>query len=430
MNKKKNISYAPRNLSSVHHASFDRLHELTNNYNQAMLLDKLIFWWQISTYTLDDDNTWFTRSVEQIAQESRLSVRTVGRYLKAFTDAGYIEKVNRLHKKKNLYIRVTEKLLFLIGHKKGTTLNGTGEASIDSPASKVHSSEICVFSEHVGRTGSANLAVSLYKDKDCNTSTNNTVREAGSVTFGDNSLDTSIQQEQQGGDKPHQPQATHAPVDTTPTAVEETKLESKYPTYAIEKQIGERLTETTKNYIKGTMHNLVTQHQLQFSNPEQMFSEMVFSLLNVEQQFPGIRDTHHRINLMAKLMREKRWCTPKGFYNHWDVGQTYKAKQEKLVTRERYLKHKEGRGETLYPSPEAKVSKYAQKSAMSEQTRAHQELQFLIATETRYLSTMEAQFKRKPNPMTERVIESTATKLAGLYEQLVSIEGRMQQEAA
>jgi hypothetical protein len=48
------------NLSAIHHVNFDLLHELTNNYNKATLLDKLIYWWQISKFTLDDEKIWFT----------------------------------------------------------------------------------------------------------------------------------------------------------------------------------------------------------------------------------------------------------------------------------------------------------------------------------------------------------------------------------
>ena len=373
-------------LSSINHNRFERLHDITSNYNQATLLDKLIFWWQISNYTLDDGNIWFTRSVEQIAQESRLSVRTVGRYLKIFTDAGYIDKVNRLHKKKNLYIRVTEKLLFLIGEKKGTTPHVAGETTIKGLTTTTPTASACVFSEHVGRTGSANLAVSIYKEKDCNTSTNNTVRELCSVTFGDNGFEEHA---------PTPETCVEEPVVETPKATEP----AKYPVYAVEQQIGERLSETTKNYIKGTMRNLNTQYQLNFSDPEQVFSEIVFSLLNTEKQFPGVQDTHHRMNLIAKLMREKRWCTPKGFYNHWDVGQALKAKQESQAVRMHKLKRQESRGGTLYPSAEAKACKYTQTIALNAQARAYQELKALISTETRYLSMMESQFKRQPNPM-------------------------------
>jgi hypothetical protein len=399
-NKNKDGTYL-KNLSSVHHASFGRLHELTNNYNQATLLDKLIFWWQISTYTLDDDNIWFTRSVDQIAEESRLSVRTVGRYLKAFTDAGYIEKVNRLHKKKHLYIRVTEKLLFLIGDKRGVT---PGKAAKSNLAAIAPTAQTCAFSEHDGRTDSANLAVSIYKEKDCNTSNNNTVSPPCSVTSGDNSLENP------------KPAQMNAP---TPSMTEEP---SKYPVYAVEKQIGERLSEVAKNYIKGTMKNLVTQHQLVFSSPEQVFSEIVFSLLNVEQQFPGVDDMHHRMNLIAKLMREKKWRTPKGFYNHWDVGQTYQAKQTKQSQCMHAMKYPKGGGETLYPSSVDRAAEYNQKPRFSKQQQEYQGLHAMIATETRYLSTMETQFQRKPNPETGALIESIAMKLASLHQRVGELQ--------
>jgi DNA-binding Lrp family transcriptional regulator len=400
------------NLSSVHHASFERLHDITNNYNQATLLDKLIFWWQISTYTLEDGHTWFTRSITQIAEDARLSERSVGRYLKVFAEAGYIEKTTRLYKKKNLYIRVTEKLLSLVGAEAKPTGPKVGESTSSFIKKSDQPDASCVFSEHVGMTGSANLAVSIYKEKDCNTSSNNTVSEPCSVNFGDKNLEDHNPTLEEQLDKP---------------VVTES---SKYPTYAVEQQIGERLPETTKNYIKGTMHNLKNQHQLVFSNPEQVFSEIVFSLLNVEQQFPGICDTHHRINLIAKLMREKKWRTPKGFYNHWDVGQTYKAQQEKQSARARYLKNKEGRRDTLYPLPEVNVSRHTQKSVFNARAQAYQELQALIATETRYLKTMEARFERKPDPMTEHVIENIGITLAGLHQKIGELKGVIQQEAA
>ena len=43
---------------------------------------------------------------------------------------------------------------------------------------------------------------------------------------------------------------------------------------------------------------------------------------------------------------------------------------------------------------------------------------------------MESQVKQKPNPMNERVVESTAIKLASLHDQLGTMEMMMQQEAA
>ena len=420
------------NLSSVHHASFERLQDITNNYNQAMLLDKLIFWWQISTYTLEDGNKWFTRSISQIAKDSRISVRSVERYLSIFESQGLIEKVSRLLGKKHLYIRMTDKLLLLIGEKTGERAVKLVQPEAQDPIENPYTQTQSLISKHFGVIDPANLAVSIYKEKDINKN-NNTVSEPCSVISGDNCLNTPVQQEPQDDNEPLQSlitNNTNLEAKTT-TAPEPTPAkEPKYPVYPVEQHIGERLTETTKNYIKGTMHNLVTQHEIQFSNPEQVFSEIVFSLLNTEKQFPGIQDMHHRMNLIAKLMREKRWCTPKGFYNHWDIGQAFKAKQEQQALNVRQFKRQENRGDTLYPSPEVKSAQYTQNLAIKAQHEAYRKLRETIATETRYLSMMESQLKHKPNPMNERVVESTAMKLAKLHDELGAMERGIQQVAA
>ena len=326
------------NLSAVFHDRFSKLHEVTSNYNQATLLDKLIYWWQISKYTLDDGHIWFTRSIDQIANDSQISKRSVERYLSEFEKNGLIYKINRLFMKKHLYIRITDKLLTILcetskpnndSYPKNemvsesqpinltslvqtNTFGGSSTGRISYTLEHKGSNEIVsaqedsLFLDQIGVIDSANLACSIYKGKDNNLIINNTVSQPSIV----NNLETTLKN---------------------------TQLET-YPTYEIEKQIGERITEIFKNYIKGTMRNLQTQHQLVFSNPEQLFAEIVFSVLNVQNQFPGIIDNHHRINLIAKLLRQKKWRTPKGFYNHWDIGQVYKLKLEKQDMKQQQIK--------------------------------------------------------------------------------------------
>ena len=212
------------NLSAINHNNFARLHDITKNYNKAILLDKLVYWWQISTYTLDDGRIWFTRCLSQISQESKISKRSVERYLHDFEVAGFIEKTNKLYKKKNLYIRITEKLLVFLG--------ATADFKTLNPIEQPNKSEVnqqkpqseSLFLKQFGDTVPAKLAVSIYKDQDNNSVINNTVSQ--------------------------------------PCIVDNLKTTSKttYPSYPIEKQIGERITEQFKNYIKGTMRNLQTQH--------------------------------------------------------------------------------------------------------------------------------------------------------------------------
>lgn len=274
-----------KNISSIYHFGFERLHEITKNYNKATLLDKLIYWWQISKYTLEDNKIWFTRSIDQIAFDSKLARRTVERYLHDFEKAGLIEKINKLFKKKHLYIRITDKLLSFLEispHITSTNLLKT-EKTDNNFLNKER-----LFLNQNGATDPAKMAVSIYKDKDINIPVNNnTVSQPSAV----NNLKSTPQNNPQ----------------------------SIYPSYPIETLIGERLTLREKNYIKGMMHNLQKQHSLSFSAPEQLFAEIVFTLLNKEQ-LTGIDNFNHRIQIIAKLLRNKTWSTPKGFYNHADFG--------------------------------------------------------------------------------------------------------------
>lgn len=272
-------------LSCIQHSKFDLLHSLTNNYNQTTLLDKLIYWWQISTYTLNDDKIWFTRSLLQIAEEAKISTRSVSRYLNDFEASGYIERKNKLFKKKHLYIRITEKLLnFLsLNHE----VSQTPPESISTLEDKNS-----LFLNQDGSIENAKMAVSIYKDKytNCNVN-NNTVSQSLIV----NNLNS-----------------------TSKTATS-----SNYPIYPIESVIGERLSIKEKNLIKGMMFNLQQQHKLSFSSPEQLFAEIVFNVLNKEQ-LKGIEGFNYRINIVSKLLRTKNWKTPKGFYNHSDFGEHFR----------------------------------------------------------------------------------------------------------
>ena len=378
------------NISSINHINFARLHELTNNYNKAILLDKLIFWWQISTYTLDDGKIWFTRCLSQISEESKISKRSVERYLQEFEASGIIEKTNKLYKKKNLYIRITEKLLIILGEPI-KSIEQPNKTTINQQKSQPRS----LFLKQNGDTNHAKLAVSIYKDQDSNSLTNSTVRQPSIV---DNSKIN-----------PQKPQ------------------NSSYPTYPIEKEIGERVTERFKNYIKGTMRNLQTQHNLSFSKPDQLFAEIVFSVLHVQNQFPGVSNAHHRVNLIAKLLRQKQWRTPKGFYNHWDIGQSYKLKLEKQEKEQQALKQNEydiqdkllnvsntynkQRLNNFSPS----VNKYQIQEKLKPLKSEYSEILSLIAIEAANLNVMKKQHLKIPKIITIEVINNANNKLSKLY---------------
>lgn len=354
-------------LSSINHHQFDRLHNITNNYNKATLLDKLIFWWQISTYTLEDGNIWFTRSITRISEDSKISKRSVERYLQEFQQLGLIEKINVLFKKKNLYIRITDKLLRLLGE----STENIDITYVKNDAHHINETSPSLFLNQVGANDSANLTDSIYKEEDNNLINNNTV--------------------------------------STPNIVNKiSKPNSNYPVYKIEKTIGDRISIKLKNSIKGTLLNLQKQNALLFSNPEQLFSEVVFSMINTENQFIGIKDEKHRLNLIAKLLREKRWRTPKGFYNHWDIGALYKQKE---IKKEKLLYKEKGEGSKC---ASYKDSLYITNNVAKSYLNEHREIMNLIHSEEKYLCLMIEQFSKKSDLIPEALVHSTKKKIAEL----------------
>ena len=267
------------NLSALNHQRFDNLLQITQSHMKATLLDKCIFFWQISTYTLNDDKKWFTRSISTLAKEAKISERSVSRYLKEFSEKGYIEKRSVLKLKKHLYIRITNRLLLLLNCNNNTentsNLSQTGVINNDSNA------------------------LSIYKDNIVNTVNINVSKQ-------DNVINSSTLSSQKQ------------------------ELANKTKIINIERSSTSKKTIDYTSYIKGMLNNLSVQNNLKISDPNQLMDEILFTLTNTENQLSGIDDPLHRINIIAKLLREKRWRTPIGFYKHPDKPITSKQTNNAL----------------------------------------------------------------------------------------------------
>ncbi|BCA97359.1 hypothetical protein TUM19329_37200 (plasmid) [Legionella antarctica] len=270
------------NLCSIYHAHFDKLLSLTdNNKNKAAVLDKFIFWWQISKYTLEDNKIWFTRPIEEIAKECSVSPRTINRFIKSFREENLIETHCTKYYKKHLYIRITDKVLTTLGQ--NNTINNVPVVENQpkahkQPSEPVNSCQVDVIEKD-------NLALPIYKEKELQCIVNN------STVINDSIVD---------------------------------KQNPKFKTYAIEAHMGELLSNREKNYIKGVINQIKESDSTLISNPNQLFAEIVFSVTN-EHQFKGISNFNHKLQIISKLIRTRRWMIPKGFYNHSDFGRFFKA---------------------------------------------------------------------------------------------------------
>jgi hypothetical protein len=95
----------------------------------------------------------------------------------------------------------------------------------------------------------------------------------------------------------------------------------------------------------------MSQHKVVFSGKKsELFAQIVFSVLN-KAFLPTAETFSHRVNIIAKLIRDKQWTTPKGFYKHFDIGIAIKLEQEQKETtrlakksQEKLSEVEEGRG--------------------------------------------------------------------------------------
>ena len=416
-------------INPIYHKYYNKLFDQVDHHKATIFLCMCLQYWKISKYKVTgDDNIWFTRSLDAMADEMSISKSSLSRYLNLLEEKGLIKRINKLgwdsHSKsvkKRLYIRVTDKLLSIVGHDQAESAIPVQPfietARLPATSAKFVLTDNAQATDHVEKSVSEKLSTSvdmtstsqaelfptyfdnienikkefsIYKGNYSNKNSNNTVRQRGIV----NNF-----------------------ISTNKTTIK-TPLE-----FPVEQALNEHLTPKLKNYIKGMLTNMQTQHGLKFSNPKQLFAEVVFSVLNKDNQLTGINDPHHRVNIIAKLLREKRWLTPKGFYNHWDIGAQFKQSQADNDARYQQQKQENMDSSSFMGTKQICASQYVKRDI--EQQNAWREIMINITTEERYLNQMQQQHKKNPNQATESVINSTILKLAKFQEIKHQIEEKM-----
>lgn len=279
------------NIATIYHDRHDQLKLLAGSPSKAEFLSKCVYWWQISKYKIkNSDHIWFTRTTDELAAGTGISESSVGRYLRDFSEKGLIEKrvIKRYSRKHDqdiacLHIRITDKLLALLktSLKKPSTAN---------PITEGNKKPDSINLPHIDDTPSVNLTDPTINNK--GNSLNNSTVSQGDVNCG-----------------------------------EKKKMSFEKTVFPIEKDIGERVSEEMKDQIKGMLYNVLKQHGQELKHHERLFAEVLFAVTNKEQ-FKDVTCMSHRINIAATLIRKKQWRTPKGFYNHWDIGQSLKERDE------------------------------------------------------------------------------------------------------
>lgn len=401
------------NIATIYHDRHDQLKLLAGSPAKAEFLSKCIYWWQISKYKIKhSDHIWFTRTTDELAAGAGLSESSVGRYLRDFSDKGLIEKrvIKRFSRKHDqdiacLHIRITDKLLVLLKTttKKPSTTNQTTRDN-EQPDSK--------NLPHIDDTPSVNLTNPTINNKE---------------DFPNNNIST-VSQDVVNCEKKQ-------------------KASFEKTVFPIEKDIGERVSEEIKDHIKGMLYNVLKNQGQELKHNERLFTEVLFAVTNKEQ-FKDVACINHRINIAASLIRKKQWRTPKGFYNHWDIGQAFKERdevkrrrtsQEKLkrellgVTDPQCIAEIKARFE-ISMADESRFDKQKETIAKQKEqgTRQRQLTEKLnrisneIFNEGKYLKQMEDALKQGLGYASQELIDSIGIKLARLYDEQASIESELQ----
>ncbi|MGQ3890129.1 hypothetical protein ACQUW5_14005 [Legionella sp. CNM-1927-20] len=406
------------NLCSIFHERFNVLKTLTRCPKKAYLLDQFIYWWQNSKFKLkNSDSIWFMRPYEDIAQEVGIGLSTLKKYIKEFSDLELIERrstfcaknrnnnPNEFEVKKRTYIRITEKLLELINqtsYLKPQKRLCKNESEFLTQSSQLKQIETIEKSKPIP---------SIYKDKKYNCFNNN-ISETYTVNFGEKDIRCN-------------PNKTFT------------------KNFKYEKELEGLITEEAKNQIKGMLYNIEHKHRILISDPEQLFAEIVFAATD-PNQFKHCESFKHKLNAISFILRSKRWSTPKGFYNHSYIGSLFKERkdvrarrrQETKLERELLgitnpqkvaeikarieLSDKHG-AQFNRPDESAKSFSHLQKELIDKLKRINHE----IHSEGCYLQMMEKDYSDGLPHASRALIDSSAVKLARLYEEQAELENKL-----
>ena len=317
------------NLCSIFHSRFKNLIKVIPSTRKAQLLDYILLGWQTSIYTLKgSDKKWFMKPYSQIVEDTGIPKSTLERYIKELADAGFIERRQALYSrtvgqgtfevKKGTYIYITEQLLALLNPAQLSSLSasmkqdpdshnnpkGTNQKNPENPSSQ--QPECLNLNKNEGIDP---LKMRESYIRDLYTSVNNNI--------------------------------THKKIQIPVDNLELPALTHQYQKVHdfIYTGIQEEIPDEVKKLIAGTLFNLTFTHKKIWSHPAQVAAEYLFALINTEFYMPTVTSFTHRNNILASLLRQNRWRTPKGFFNHFYLGEQFRDHQQ--LREQRWQKQKE-----------------------------------------------------------------------------------------
>ena len=289
---------------SGHHSNINKIHQVVSNYRYATVLDRFAFYSINSNFILPNEyelNGWFCIEYKSLGEMTGYKERTIKAIVKLFNKMGLIEKVRKLIKNKcRSCLRITQKTIALLG------LTKTCE---QRPEQTIKSEESCSQSTESRK----NLAQQCTFESTENARSYNEYREKEK----DINIITRVPRNEKQGK-----------LYNVPKAVTEIFV-----------KVGERLPETQKAIIWAAIYNLQKQHNKKISNISEFVAWISFSVINAKYQLKKAFNFQHQLNKLIKIARSPNGLQkPRGFHNHWDIGQELKTDENKRLKQHEKLK--------------------------------------------------------------------------------------------
>ena len=303
-NKKKYVYY------SGHASNISRLSDVVSNLRHATVLDRFAFFSLNSTFTLPrtlEAEGWFCIKYEEIGRLTGYKERTIKALVKLFEELRLIEKTfHFIQNTRRACLRITKKTKSLLNLPVTNTLTTQKHMPLTPIGAEIKQQQNLTLSQECTSGSAKNaLAYNEYREEK---------KEVNIITR------TSRVENPQ---KPY----------NTPDNVQK-----------IFDDIGERLAPPQKAKIWGAICNLKKQHNKTISNLSEFVAWVSFSILNAKHQLKNILSFDHQLNSLMKIARSKKGLQrPRGFHNHWDIGQTLKQKNINALNNHKRVKEQEGR---------------------------------------------------------------------------------------
>ncbi|KTC87676.1 Lrp/AsnC family transcriptional regulator [Legionella drozanskii] len=323
------------NLCSIFHSRFKHLIRVIPSARKAQLMDYILLGWQTSTYKLKgSDKKWFMKPYSEIIKDTGIPESTLQRYIRELTEAGFIERRQALYSrtkeegafevKKGNYIHITEQLLVLLKPEASSEEDVSNQTKDDNNNIEKSFQENHIAQDKSPQTksdGNQNEGIDSIKIR------GSYIRDL----YGSSLINTITFDKTFSVDKPTLHRLTQS-FDSVQQFLSQ--------------EVKEEVPDSIKQLVAGTFFNLIFKHRKQLSSPQQLAAEYLFALLNVDFYLPKVSCFKHRNNIFSKMIRDNSWRTPKGFYKHFYLGQSFKDKEELREKRWQREKEKEMSQET------------------------------------------------------------------------------------